>query len=338
MRSEIKGALAATILGLSMFCIVAAASGDRLKSPVQVGQGTAVANKIVFDNGNGATAPMVAGDTGSSVGINTTAPAGTLGVAAYSGADVTVFATRAGTATGQQRWKLLPSSGTTPGFEIDADHSGVGTMLIQSDAATILSLKHNGDVALPQGNFSAVGNGTFGGVVGIGTATPGYDLEVKDTSAGADVVTFATRAGTPTGNQRWYMLPSTGATPRFEIDATNTTMVIQSDAANLLTMTHDGKVGLSTSPNQRLDVAGSANVSSNVMFSNQMGFYRVAIVGADNMTCSAKCNATSAGAGFYPGVAACITGILTSGGNVNQGCAFTFNGTTTGNCLCLSNI
>lgn len=141
------GATAALLLAATV--VLAATSSDRLKDTVIVGSGAATVKTITFDVNNGATNALISGTTGSAVGINTTSPAGILGVAAYSGSDVTPFATRAGTASGLERWKFLSSTGATPSFELDADFgSSPNVWQLQSDTTTILTAQRSGNIGL----------------------------------------------------------------------------------------------------------------------------------------------------------------------------------------------
>lgn len=317
-----KFSLIAMAFSFAATAAFAAAISDRLKDSVIIGTGVSGTKTLTFDNGSGASDPvisaLVSGNTlkmTAPVGVGTTTPLGTLGVADPTGSsDVVVFGTRAGTATGASRWRMLPSTGSSPYFELVTDFGSSPTALkVQAESGNLLTFLHDGKV-------------------GIGTTSPSTFLDVTGTTS--DTTPFVVRGGTTTGIVRTRLLPSSGA-PMFEtladFGASPNVMRIQSDTTALMSLQRSGNVGIgSATPATRLDVGGTFAASGASTFGSTLG-----VTGTTTFTGTVVANNTTT---TNAAVVANSTVTLNStGGNVPHGCSWQWSsasGGTTQSSVC----
>lgn len=239
------GLLVLALAALAGVSVTALGTGafDRLRNTVFLGDGLSSTKSLIFDGGNGATNSTIYG-IGSRVGVNIAAPNANLGVAAYSGSDVNTISSYAGTTTGIQRWHFYPSNGSTPNFEIDADHSGSANVKIQSDLTTIMEIDRGGNVGVGVfpparkldvgGTFGATGAATLGSTLGVtGTTTlAGFSGGPATLSSGGSL--SGTYSGSPTlsGNVNFsgtpvFVAPTFNGQPSFNAGASFGSSTIQ---------------------------------------------------------------------------------------------------------------
>jgi len=96
-----------------------------------------------------------------------------------------------------------------------------------------------------------------GGNIGIGTAGPGYKLQIYN-SGSSDYGALSLKAGTTGGVVREYFNDNSGS-KLYEVDAdfTNNKLLLQSDTNTIMTITQSGNIGIGVAPaGPKLEVAG----------------------------------------------------------------------------------
>ncbi len=191
--------LAAVIL--APLVVVAGTVYDRLAPNVYIGQGSAVAEKMVFDTGHSASNAQFTSDSSGNMG-------GVLGNGSFSGTPTFTGNTTVQSNVSGTRSILFVANPTGGGtIAIASGASGGDTPEIETEDTTDLILGTNNTENMRIAN---------GGNVGIGSNSPAATLDVSGVIAGSSYMTLGT--STSGGNVphvctlRTHTVSSTGAT------------------------------------------------------------------------------------------------------------------------------
>lgn len=216
------------IIGIPIGVALAAATGDRLKAPVMIGQGTAVTEKIVFDLGLGGSNPYIQSNSSGALSASTSGFT-TDRFYSTSGGTVTNPGFSFGTDTDTGIYQDAPG-------EVKAAVNGVNKLTI--DASNVSSavpvLAAGGSAGAPEYSFTGDTNTGMYRVTAdsLGFATGGTNRVTIDTA------TFASSLAVD-GHRFFSDIGATASAPAFSFTGDTDTGMYQ-DATGEIDFTVNG--------------------------------------------------------------------------------------------------